>query len=163
MKSNAIIAIIVSLVVLCAAFVVLTSDLLIDSNTIDNKESEDETPEALGNKTSFNDAVNAFAFDLFRKISNDPVNEGNIFYSPYSVFTLRNRRPDQRLGKEKSPKGEKMRRGVHWPGGRESSQFRGDRERLLAKCRSNRSRRRDRLKKNQGHCQRYCSSYINCL
>jgi len=88
MKSNAIIAIIVSLVVLGAAFIVLTSDLFIDSNTTDNnKEPEDETPEALGNKTSFNDAVNAFAFDLFRKISNDPVNEGNIFYSPYSVFT----------------------------------------------------------------------------
>ena len=88
MKSNAIVAIIVSLVVIGAAFVVLTSDLLIDSNTMDDsKESDDETPEALGNETPFNDAVNAFAFDLFRKISNDPDNVGNLFYSPYSVFT----------------------------------------------------------------------------
>jgi hypothetical protein len=41
MKSNAIFAIIVSLVVLGAAFVVLTNDLLTDSNTIDDtKEPE---------------------------------------------------------------------------------------------------------------------------
>ena len=88
MKSNVIVAIIVSLVLLGAAFIVLTTDLLNDSNIVDDtKESDDETPDTLGNITSFNDAVNAFAFDLFKKLSDSSENNENLFYSPYSVFT----------------------------------------------------------------------------
>lgn len=88
MKSNVIVAIIITLVVLGAAFVVLTTDLLNDSNIVDDtKESDDEIPNALGNETSFIDAVNAFSFDIFEKFLDDPENEENIFTSPYSIFT----------------------------------------------------------------------------
>jgi len=44
----------------------------------------DETQDPVGNRT-FSDAVNSFAFDMFREVNN--ANEGNLFISPYSIFT----------------------------------------------------------------------------
>jgi len=52
--------------------------------TTEDKESEDETLIITGNISSFDDAVNVFGFNLFRQLYDD--NDGNIFYSPYSVF-----------------------------------------------------------------------------
>jgi serpin B len=87
MNKKPIIAIIVSLLILGAAVVIFTTDFN-SSNVIDEtKEPKDENPTHLGNITSFNDAVNQFCFDFFKKLAEDEDNSPNIFYSPYSVFT----------------------------------------------------------------------------
>lgn len=84
MKQKAIIAIIVSLLIIGSVYVVLTADLEVKYET---EETEDDKPEALGNITSFNEAVNDFSFDFFKKLYDDKGSTDNIFYSPYSVFT----------------------------------------------------------------------------
>jgi serpin B len=87
MYKKPIIAIIVSLLILGTAVVVLTTDFD-SSDIIDaDKEPQSEYPNVLGNTTSFNDAVNKFCFDFFKKLYKDKDNSPNIFYSPYSVFT----------------------------------------------------------------------------
>lgn len=88
MKKNSIIAVVVSLIIISSAIVVFTTNLENDTDVPSgNKESNKKSPEALGNITSFDEAVNAFSFELFNKLSDDPQNDGNVFYSPYSVFT----------------------------------------------------------------------------
>jgi len=85
MNKNALIGIAIALLIMGTALVVVTKDnVVIKKNT--SEQDDDKTP-PLGNITSFDDAVNAFNFDFFRKLNSDPDNEGNIFYSPYSVFT----------------------------------------------------------------------------
>jgi len=55
------------------------------SDIIENEiPDEGDKPTPKGN-LSFNDAVNSFAFNFLRELHND--NEGNIFISPYSIFT----------------------------------------------------------------------------
>ncbi len=51
--------------------------------TIDQISDNDETPIIVGNN-SFKDAVNTFAFDIFKQLKNN--NDDNIFISPYSIF-----------------------------------------------------------------------------
>jgi serpin B len=87
MNLKPIIAIVVSLLILGTVFVFLTTEF----NPL-NEISETEIPNntdliSLGNITSFNDAVNQFCFDFFKKLAEDESNSPNIFYSPYSVFT----------------------------------------------------------------------------
>jgi len=59
----------------------------------ENTDNTETTPPqngnhpALGNITSFDEAVNNFAFNLYKEFYNDPQNAGNIFNSPYSIFT----------------------------------------------------------------------------
>ena len=75
-----------------AVFIIISSSIFVtflqynqDKDTIDEDVSKDEKePTPLGN-LSFNDAVNSFAFNLFRELSDR--NEGNLFISPYSIFT----------------------------------------------------------------------------
>lgn len=57
-----------------------------DSDTIEEESISDKDDEitSLGNFT-FKEAVNAFAFDLFKDLIKDK--DGNIFISPYSIFT----------------------------------------------------------------------------
>jgi len=87
MNKKPIIVIIVSLLIIGTLGVVFTTDFN-NSDIIDeNKEPEDKDPNPLGNITSFNDAVNQFCFDFFKKLADDENNSPNIFYSPYSVFT----------------------------------------------------------------------------
>lgn len=87
MNKKPIIIVVTSLLIIGTLGIVLTTDLD-DSNVIDQtKEKEDEDPNPLGNITSFDEAVNAFCFDFFKKLSGDENNSPNIFYSPYSVFT----------------------------------------------------------------------------
>ena len=87
MPKKPIIIIIVSLLILGAAIVFVTTDFN-SSNVIDeNKIPNDKNPFPLGNITSFNDAVNQFCFDFFKKLAEDEDNYPNLFYSPYSVFT----------------------------------------------------------------------------
>lgn len=49
--------------------------------------SQNDNHPTLGNITSFDEAVNHFAFNLYREFYNDSQNAGNIFNSPYSIFT----------------------------------------------------------------------------
>ena len=84
MNKKAIAGLIIGLLIIASAVVLITTDnKVID----DSAPSHDETPTPLGNITSFNDAVNQFCFDFFKKLSEDETNDPNIFYSPYSVFT----------------------------------------------------------------------------
>jgi serpin B len=84
MKKKAITGLIVGMLIIASAAVLIT----IDNNVNDDSTpSDDETLPPLGNKTSFNDSVNAFSFDIFEQFLNDPNNVGNIFTSTYSIFT----------------------------------------------------------------------------
>jgi len=87
MNKKPIIAIIVSLLILGTAVVVLTTNYHPTSITEETEKPKNESPIQLGNITSFDDAVNAFSFDIFKNFLNDTQNEGNIFTSPYSIFT----------------------------------------------------------------------------
>jgi len=91
MNKNGLIAVaVIFLLIIGMFFVVFTNnDTKIDddSHKKDESGSDDETPPALGNITSFDEAVNAFNFDFYRKLCDNPANTGNIFYSPYSIFT----------------------------------------------------------------------------
>lgn len=81
MKRNHILTAIVVLILIVATVVITTQY----KPTLDITEdiiSDDDTQTSVGN-LSFNDAVNAFAFDIFRELNDD----GNIFISPYSIFT----------------------------------------------------------------------------
>jgi len=84
MNKKTIAGLIVGLLIIGSVVVLITTDnKVIDDST----SSDDETLPPLGNITSFNDAVNQFCFDFFKKLSEDETNDPNIFYSPYSVFT----------------------------------------------------------------------------
>lgn len=83
---KALAAVFVSLILVGSAFVILTSNNFEDIED-ETKESDNETQTGLGNETSFNEAVNDFSFDFFKKIYDDKENTGNLFYSPYSVFS----------------------------------------------------------------------------
>jgi serpin B len=86
LKFKIILTIIVCLILIGA--VVLVINYNFDSEITEEKDyTDDEPPLIVGNISSFDDAVNVFGFNLFRQLSNDPEIKGNIFYSPYSVFT----------------------------------------------------------------------------
>jgi len=92
MKKNAIGVILVGLVIVTASFFVLTNDFKEKTDDVvttdtDNTPAQNNTPPALGNITSFDEAVNYFAFNMYKEFYNDPSNTGNIFNSPYSIFT----------------------------------------------------------------------------
>ena len=87
MNKKPIITVIVSLLILGTAVVVLTTNFNPSPIKEKTEKPKDETPIHLGNITSFDDAVNVFSFDIFKKFLNDTQNEGNIFTSPYSIFT----------------------------------------------------------------------------
>ena len=87
MNKKPIIVIVASVLILGTLGVVLTTDFNPTDDVDENEESKDENQTPLGNITSFNDAVNEFCFDFFKKLADDETNLPNIFYSPYSVFT----------------------------------------------------------------------------
>jgi len=85
MKLQTIIVFIVCLLIIGTAFIFIVED---NSDIANNIEETEEDPLlALGEDASYNDAVNAFSFNLFEKLLEDSENEGNIFYSPYSSYT----------------------------------------------------------------------------
>ena len=86
MEQKSIIAVILGLILIVSGFTLFVTDFSNDID-VDEIESDDDDTVPIGNITSFDDAVNAFSFDFFRKLKDDPENDGNIFYSPYSVFT----------------------------------------------------------------------------
>ena len=85
MKLKYIVSIIVAFIVISAAVFIALLQNQSDSDMIDEDITpDDEKPNPVGDLT-FPDAVNAFAFDIFREVHE--VNEGNLFISPYSIFT----------------------------------------------------------------------------
>ena len=83
-QKQVIAAIIIFILIASAIFVAYTYQY--DSDDINEEQipDENETPEPVGNLT-FRDAVNTFAFNLFKELSTEDTE--NIFISPYSIFT----------------------------------------------------------------------------
>ncbi len=85
MKFQYIISIVVAFIVISAAVFVVLLQNQSDSDIIDEDvTSDDEEPISVGN-LSFHDAVNTFAFDIFKEVH--VANGDNLFISPYSIFT----------------------------------------------------------------------------
>ena len=85
MKIKYIVSILAAFIIISAAVFVAVLQNQPGSDIIDEDIiPDDEEPTPLGN-LSFHDAVNSFAFDIFREVHE--VNEGNLFISPYSIFT----------------------------------------------------------------------------
>ncbi len=87
MNKKPIIATIICLMILGTLGFVLVADFDSTKPIDDEKQKEDKELPPVGNITSFEDAINQFCFDFFKKLSEDKANSPNIFYSPYSVFT----------------------------------------------------------------------------
>lgn len=87
MIKKPIIAIVVSFLIIGAGVVVLTTNFNPIEITENPENPKDEPLFPLGNQTPFDDAVNAFSFDIFKKFLNDAKNNENLFISPYSIFT----------------------------------------------------------------------------
>ena len=90
MKSKGLTAVLLAILLLGASVLYLNSDLEDEekpSGESKTSDTDDDSDIVLGNISSFDDAVNSFSFDLFKKFMEDASNTGNIFYSPYSVFT----------------------------------------------------------------------------
>jgi serpin B len=87
MNTKLIIAIVVSLLILGTAVVVLITNFRPLNIKEEPEKQKDEPSFHLGNITSFHDAVNAFSFDIFKIFLSDSQNDGNVFTSPYSIFT----------------------------------------------------------------------------
>ena len=85
MKRNQITTIVITLVVIiAAAFIIYQNQPDNENIKKGSTTSDDDTNTPLGNKT-FKDAINAFAFDIFKEINKE--NNDNMFISPYSIFT----------------------------------------------------------------------------
>ena len=85
MKFKFIVSIIVSVIIISAAILVAILQNQLDSNIIDEDIiPDDNKPAPVGNLT-FPYAVNTFALNFFRELY--ATNEGNLFISPYSIFT----------------------------------------------------------------------------
>jgi serpin B len=85
MKLKYIVSILAAFIIISAAVFVVVLQNQPGSDIIDEDIiPDDEEPTPLGN-LSFHDAVNSFAFDIFKEVHE--ANEGNLFISPYSIFT----------------------------------------------------------------------------
>ena len=71
MKTKSLVAIVVSLLLIGTAVVVITTQLHPFEMKEESEQQKDEPLDVLGNLTSFDDAVNAFSFDLFKTFLND--------------------------------------------------------------------------------------------
>jgi serpin B len=87
MSRKSLFAIIVSLLLIGATVVVWITQFQPAHPVEEPEQSNNEPPIQLGNIVSFDDAVNSFSFDLFKKFLTDPQQQGNVFTSPYSIFT----------------------------------------------------------------------------
>ena len=87
MNNKVIGALIACLIIIATSFFVLTTNFKNINGNTQTTSSENEKPSILGNITSFDEAVNAFAFKFYKEFYDDPKNSGNIFISPYSIFT----------------------------------------------------------------------------
>lgn len=87
MRYKPLMAIFLCLILVGSSAYILTSNIGSDSNVDEESQPADnDNYSAFGNITSFNDAVNGFAFNFFDELYNNSDDSSNIFYSPYSVF-----------------------------------------------------------------------------
>jgi serpin B len=85
MKIGSFVAVVVALIIVIAASMIYFVYEPLGSDVVDSDiPSDDDDLIPLGNM-SFQDAVNTFGFDLFNKLYSSE--GGNVFISPYSVFT----------------------------------------------------------------------------
>jgi serpin B len=84
MKAKYLLSFILALIIIAAAIFVAIQNIPFSDIVQEEKISEDDIPTALGNLT-YKEAVNAFAFDLFKELYK--TEQGNVFISPYSIFT----------------------------------------------------------------------------
>ena len=87
MKLNPIASIIVALIVITTVAIVLTNEKVTNNDISEEKQESDNDDNSIvvGNISSFDEAVNVFGFNMFKQLNYE--NDGNIFFSPYSVFT----------------------------------------------------------------------------
>jgi len=85
MKNQFVISIIIAIMIISSATIVYLYQNSNDSDIIDEDIiPDDEEYNPVGN-LSFQDAVNTFSFKIFKELENS--NDGNLFISPYSIFT----------------------------------------------------------------------------
>ena len=85
MKLKIIAGVIAGLLLIGSFYIVLTNNFSDDKVTDEEIPSDEDELPNLSNITSYDQAVNDFCFDLFKNLKESE--EGNLFYSPYSVFT----------------------------------------------------------------------------
>ena len=85
MKLKIIAGVIAGLLLIGSFYIVLTNNFSDDKVTDEDIPSDEDELPNLSNITSYDQAVNDFCFDLFKNLKESE--EGNLFYSPYSVFT----------------------------------------------------------------------------
>jgi len=85
MKLKYILSIVVAFIVISAAVLVVILQNQYDPDNIDDDITSDDEKIIPVGGLPFNDAINTFTFDIFREIHEG--NEGNLFISPYSIFT----------------------------------------------------------------------------
>lgn len=87
MKQKSTISILIVIFVIVAGIGLFTVDFNTDDNiNVGKIDSKDDSKISFGNISSYNEAVNAFSYNFFKKLNDDSDDDANIFYSPYSVF-----------------------------------------------------------------------------
>ncbi len=76
------IAILFVIIILLASIIIYAGNKDISKDT---QQADDDTARPVANFSFFGNAVNDFAFKIFKEIYAE--NEGNVFISPYSIFT----------------------------------------------------------------------------
>ena len=87
MNKKALTLLVIALLVIGSFYVLFITNFGNDDVTDDTVPSKNDDSPVIGNITSFDQAVNDFGFDLFKRINEDLDIQTNLFYSPYSVFT----------------------------------------------------------------------------
>jgi len=87
MNKKVLALLVIALLVVGSFYVLFITNFGNDTVTDDTIPSKNNDSPVIGNITSFDQAVNDFGFDLFKKIDEGWGTESNLFYSPYSVFT----------------------------------------------------------------------------
>jgi serpin B len=85
MKFQFIISIVVTLIVIITAALAVIFQNQFDSDIVDEDITPDDGESSSVGNLSFHDAVNTFAFEIFKEVR--AADEGNLFISPYSIFT----------------------------------------------------------------------------
>jgi len=88
MKTTFVLGIVVSILILFSGIIFV----LMNQSNVSNENIPNENPENLPSLTAmeskaYAETINDFSFNFFRELYQNPPIEGNLFYSPYSVFT----------------------------------------------------------------------------
>ena len=88
MKTTFVLGIVVSILILFSGIIFV----LMNQSNVSNENIPNENPENLPSLTAmeskaYAETINDFSFNFFRELYQNPPIEGDLFYSPYSVFT----------------------------------------------------------------------------